>query len=173
MPIAGIREGHKDDGAADHPKLAIAAAPVGLFFSSAHSFLAASSWRRLLNLQPRQNLLVPEAFRFKLLTVFARSRKCLVVVVLVLSTGLHWAALQSIAWTTMIAANLRLRIVIHGGIRDFRWQASLSLCKAIAAAKKSEKKNDGLTLKLKIEYPPLTGKFGARCPKDLQDLSSG
>jgi hypothetical protein len=30
----------------------------------------------------------------------------LVVLALVLATGLHWAALQTVAWGTMLAANL-------------------------------------------------------------------
>jgi hypothetical protein len=37
--------------------------------------------------------------------VLARFSKFLVVVALVTTTGLHWAVLQSVAWTTMLASN--------------------------------------------------------------------
>ena len=91
--------------------------------------------------------------------------KCLVVVVLVLSTGLHWAALQSIAWTTMIAANLGCESLSMAVSQTFDGRHPCPLCKAIAAAKKAEKKNDGLALKLKLEYPPLTGNPALIAPR--------
>ena len=36
-----------------------------------------------------------------------RFGKILVIAALVLMTGAHWAALQTVAWTTMLANNLR------------------------------------------------------------------
>jgi hypothetical protein len=97
--------------------------------------------------------------------VFARLGKCLVVVALVLSTGLHWAALQTVAWTTMIAANLSCESFSTAVSQTFDGEHPCPLCKAIAAAKKSEKKNDALVLKLKIEFPPLAEKFVLVAPR--------
>ena len=82
------------------------------------------------------------------------------VIALVLSTGLQWAALQTVAWTTMLAANLASQQSLTEAVsQTFDGEHPCPLCKAIAAAKKSEKKSDALTLKLKIEYPPVTDKL--------------
>ena len=88
------------------------------------------------------------------------------VVALVLSTGLHWAALQTVAWTTMLAANLSSQQTLSEAVSEtFDGKHLCPLCRAIAAAKKSEKKNEALALKLKIEYPPLTEKFLLVAPR--------
>jgi len=87
--------------------------------------------------------------------VFARCGKVLVVVALVLTTGLHWAALQTVAWTAMLAANLRCECVSQAVCATFDGKHPCCLCKAIAAAKKSEKKSDSIALTLKMEFPPV------------------
>jgi len=88
--------------------------------------------------------------------VFARFGKYLVVIVLVLSTGLHWAALQTVAWTTMLAANLSSQQSLTEAVSEtFDGKHLCPLCRAIAAAKKSEKKDNAPALKLKMEYPPV------------------
>ena len=98
--------------------------------------------------------------------MFARFGKCLVVIALVLSTGLHWAALQTVAWTTMLAANLSSQQSLSEAVSEtFDGKHLCPLCRAIAAGKKSEKKSDALTLKLKIEYPPVADKFVLVAPR--------
>lgn len=87
--------------------------------------------------------------------MFARSGKILVVTALVLSTGLHWAALQTVAWTAMLASNLRCACLSQAVCKTFDGKHPCCLCKAIAAAKKSEKKSDALSPVLKMEYPPV------------------
>ena len=88
------------------------------------------------------------------------------VIALVLSTGLHWAALQTVAWTTMLAANLASQQSLTEAVsQTFDGEHPCPLCKAIAAAKKSEKKSDALTLKLKIEYPPVADKLVLVAPR--------
>jgi hypothetical protein len=59
----------------------------------------------------------------------------------------------------MIAANLSCESLSTAVSQTFDGKHLCPLCKAIAAAKKSEKKNDALVLKLKIEFPPLAEKF--------------
>jgi hypothetical protein len=98
--------------------------------------------------------------------VFAHLERCLVVFALILSTGLHWAALQTVAWTTMLAANLSSQQSLTEAMSEtFDGEHLCPLCKAIAAAKKAEKKNDALALKLKIEFPPLAETFALVAPK--------
>ncbi len=55
----------------------------------------------------------------------ARFSKFLVVVALVATTGLHWAVLQSVAWTTMLANNLRTQSLAEAVAHTFERQASL------------------------------------------------
>ena len=53
--------------------------------------------------------------------MFARFGKCCVIVALVLTTGAHWAVLQTVAWTTMLATNLRTHSVAEAVTRTFEW----------------------------------------------------
>ena len=90
--------------------------------------------------------------------MFARYGKFFVVAALVLSTGAHWAALQTVAWTTMLADNLCNESVSEAVLHTFDGKHLCPLCKAIAAAKKSEKKSEAVSPTLKMEFPPVAGK---------------
>lgn len=72
---------------------------------------------------------------------------------LVLSTGVHWAALQTVAWTTMLATHLRHDSLAEAVNKTFDGQHPCCLCRAIAAAKQSEKKSAALAPALKMEFP--------------------
>ena len=90
--------------------------------------------------------------------MFARLGKFLVIAALVLTTGGHWAALQTVAWTTMLANNLRTQS-LAGAVSDtFDGQHPCPLCKAIAKGKKSEKKSAAVSPTLKMEFLPATGR---------------
>jgi hypothetical protein len=52
--------------------------------------------------------------------------------VLVAGTGAHWGALQSVAWTRMLAENLRTVLFADAVVRTFDGQHPCSLCKVIA-----------------------------------------
>lgn len=92
--------------------------------------------------------------------MFARYGKILVVTALVLTTGAHWIALQTVAWTTMLAANLSSRQSLTEAVSEtFDGKHLCPLCKAIAAAKKSEKKSETVSPVLKMEFPPVAGKM--------------
>jgi hypothetical protein len=86
--------------------------------------------------------------------VLARFSKFLVVVALITTTGLHWAVLQSVAWTTMLANNLRTQSLAEAVTRTFDGKHPCCLCKTIAAAKKSGKKTEFALQIPKIEFPP-------------------
>ena len=85
--------------------------------------------------------------------MFARSGKILVIVALVLTTGLHWAALQTVAWSAMLANHLRTQSVAESVTQTFDGRHPCCLCKAIAAAKQTEKKDAGAGQSLKFEFP--------------------
>ena len=82
------------------------------------------------------------------------------VVALVLTTGAHWAALQTVAWTTMLAANLSSQQSLTEAVSEtFDGKHLCPLCRAIAAAKNSEKKSDSTAPNLKLEFLPVAGKI--------------
>jgi hypothetical protein len=87
------------------------------------------------------------------ITVFARLAKMAMIVTLVATTGAHWALLQSVAWTTMLAENLSCGSVSQAVSRTFDGKHPCPLCKAIATGKKSEKKKDSTLQLQKFEFP--------------------
>jgi len=73
---------------------------------------------------------------------------------LLMATGGHWAVLQSIAWTTMLAQNLRADGFSEAVSRTFDGKHPCNLCRAIAAGKQSEKKADFTSPMNPFEFPP-------------------
>ena len=109
--------------------------------------------------------------------MLVRCGKMLVVFALVLTTGLHWTALQTVAWATMLASNLRTHSMSEAMSDTFDGRHPCCMCKAIAAAKKSEKKSEAVSSSLKMEFPPVADKFILISPKpdsafSLADLSA-
>jgi hypothetical protein len=103
--------------------------------------------------------------------VFARFGKFPVVIALVLATGLHWAALQTVAWTTMLAGNLCDESLTEAVAQTFDGKHLCPLCRAIAAAKKSEKKSEAVSPLQKLEFPPVAEKFVLVSPKPIPAFS--
>jgi hypothetical protein len=87
--------------------------------------------------------------------VWVRLGKFFVVISLVTMLGAHWALLQTVAWTTMLADNLRTRSLSESVERTFDGHYPCPICKAIAAGKKSEKQNDFTLQMQKLEFPPV------------------
>jgi hypothetical protein len=102
--------------------------------------------------------------------VLARFSKFLVVVALVTTTGLHWAVLQSVAWTTMLANNLRTQSLTEAVTRTFDGKHPCCLCKTIAAAQKSGKKTEFALQIPKIEFPPSPENLVLAAPSRFQLL---
>jgi hypothetical protein len=69
--------------------------------------------------------------------------------------GAHWALLQTVAWTTMLADNLRTQSVKEAVTETFDGNHPCPLCKAIAAGKQSEKKTEFTLQTQKLEFPPV------------------
>jgi hypothetical protein len=83
--------------------------------------------------------------------VFHRLAKLLMVLALACSIGLHWAFLQSFAWTTMLVDNLATTSFSAALDHTFDGKHPCPLCKAIAKGRKSEKKSDTLLTLKKFE----------------------
>ena len=96
----------------------------------------------------------------------------MVIAALVLTTGAHWAALQTVAWTTMLASNLRAHSVTQAVADTFDGKHPCSLCKAIAAGKKSEKKSAAVSPVLKMEFPPVAEQVVLNPPAQYEELSA-
>src|SRR5258706_3932331 len=108
--------------------------------------------------------------QLNLLRVFVRLGHVLMIVALLAATGAHWAALQSVAWTTMLAENLQSVSVSQALVKTFDGKHPCPLCKAVAAGKDSEKKSD-FTLELKkLEFPPAPERFVLVAPVQFRLL---
>ena len=83
-----------------------------------------------------------------------RCRNILLIVALLAATDTHWAALQSIAWMRMLAQNLREESLPTAITHTFDGKHLCPLCKAIATAKKSEKKTEIAQPKKRIDFLP-------------------
>jgi hypothetical protein len=98
-------------------------------------------------------------------TVSARIGPSITVFALCLSLGLHWLALQSVAWTTMLVVNARHAPLSEAVKKTFDGNHPCDLCHAVAEGKKSENKSEVLPTIAKIDlicttqtihcFPPL------------------
>jgi hypothetical protein len=93
-----------------------------------------------------------------------RWAKFVLVLALACSVGLHWAFFQSVAWTSMLADNLRHDSLAQAVTHTFDGQHLCRLCKAIADGKKSEKKNDFAPYFETLEFPPAAEDFVLTIP---------
>ena len=102
--------------------------------------------------------------------MFKRIGKIFLLFVLVATLGAHWAALQTVAWTTMLADNLHSSSFCNAVTKTFDGKHPCSLCKAIAAGKQSEKKTEFSFPSQKLEFPPLKDNFVLIAPSQFQLL---
>jgi hypothetical protein len=102
--------------------------------------------------------------------VFVRSGKIFMVIALAAMLGAHWALLQSVAWTTMLADNLCTQPVKEAVTETFDGNHPCPICKAIAAGKKSEKKTEFSLQSQKLEFPPAKEDFVLIAPSQFQLL---
>lgn len=88
--------------------------------------------------------------------------------VLATTLGLHWTLLQTIAWTTMLANNLQSCSFRDAVVKTLDGKHPCCLCKAIAAGKKSEKKNQFTAQIQKQEFPPVKENLVLIAPSNFQ-----
>lgn len=92
------------------------------------------------------------------------------MVALLTATDAQWIVLQSVAWVGMIVSYSQKASLKMALAETFDGKHPCCLCKAIAAAKKSEQKNE-YTLQLqKLEFPPAPGNFVLVAPVQFQLL---
>lgn len=87
--------------------------------------------------------------------MFVRLGNLLLIVALLAGMNAQWVLLQSVAWTTMLADNLHHVSFTEAVCRTFDGKHPCCLCKAIAAAKKSQKQTEFTLQTHKLEFPPL------------------
>ena len=104
--------------------------------------------------------------------LMARVRNTVLILVLLAGTGAHWGALQSVAWTRMLAENLRTSSFTEAVAHTFDGQHPCSLCKVIAKAKKCEKKAEFPQQMTKFEFDLTTQSFLLVAPSRSQVVRS-
>ena len=82
--------------------------------------------------------------------------------------GTQWTVLQSIAWSRMLAANLRTSPFTEAVQKTFDGNHPCSLCKAIAAGKSAESKKEFTAPLQKIDFPPVKENFVLVAPANFQ-----
>jgi hypothetical protein len=88
--------------------------------------------------------------------MFSAIGRATTIVALCLSLGLHWLALQSIAWTTMLVENARQVPLSEAVERTFDGSHPCDLCHAVADGRKSEKKSEILPTVAKMDLICIT-----------------
>jgi hypothetical protein len=84
--------------------------------------------------------------------VLKRLGHAFTVLALLIAIGAHWVVLQSVAWTTMLAENLRTNSVAEAVGRTFDGRHPCSLCKQIAQGRQAEKKTEFRPEGKKLEF---------------------
>ena len=102
--------------------------------------------------------------------MFVRIGKIFVIVALVTMLGAHWAVLQTVAWTKMLADNLHSGSFQAAVEKTFDGKHLCPICKAIAAGKKSEPKTEFPAQSQRMEFPPLKDNFVLIAPAQFQLL---
>ena len=102
--------------------------------------------------------------------VFRKLGHVLLIVALLASVGGHWVVLQSVAWTNMLAENLREVSVTEAFEKTFDGRHPCCLCKAIKEGKKSEKKSELPAPLKKMEFVSEQPVFVFNPPQDFHLL---
>jgi len=86
--------------------------------------------------------------------VLFRFGHVLMLVALLAASGTHWAALQSVAWATMLAQNWQSAPLTQALEKTFDGKHPCPLCNVVAAGQAEEQKSDFTRELKKLEYPP-------------------
>jgi hypothetical protein len=90
--------------------------------------------------------------------VFRLTGRIVTIIALCCAIGLHWIALQSFAWTTMILEYSKCAPIRQAIVQTFGGAHPCSICHAVSKGKSSEKKSDlqSQTQKIDMIYAPNT-----------------
>jgi len=86
-----------------------------------------------------------------LASMFRCAGRIATIIALCLSIGLHWIALQSLAWTTMVIDYSKRAPLCRAIAQTFDGKHPCSLCHVVNKGKDSEKKQDVQSSTLKID----------------------
>ena len=86
--------------------------------------------------------------------MFKRWSKWLVVVLLVLATGGHWALLQTVAWVSMTARYAQDSMLKVALAKTFDGQHPCEICKLVQQGKSTEQKQIILRTDFKLDLFP-------------------
>ena len=82
---------------------------------------------------------------------FFRLSRWLLIGMLFVAIGGHWAVLQTVAWATMIVDYSKNAPLTEAVQKTFDGQHPCQICKGIQKSRQSEKKSNALELTKKIE----------------------
>jgi hypothetical protein len=90
------------------------------------------------------------------------------VLVLVFSLGLHWALLQTVAWTGMIVSYSRQASFTQAVSKTFDGKHPCCLCKAIQKSRAEEKSRQQVKPVVKLDLGPVWQgtEFDFRCARE-------
>ena len=90
------------------------------------------------------------------------------VLVLVLSLGLHWALLQTVAWTGMIVSYSHQASFAQAVSKTFDGKHPCCLCKAIQKSRAEEKSREQVKPVVKLDLGPIWQgtEFDFRCARE-------
>jgi hypothetical protein len=103
-----------------------------------------------------------------------RFPKCLVVLAIIFAMGMHWAILQSVAWTGMVISYSQHSSIQEAFRKTFDGQHPCSICKLVKAGQASEQQQDQQRLLLKLDIfvqAPVDGSLFAPSLEELRTHS--
>lgn len=100
--------------------------------------------------------------------MFQRLGHLLLIVALLATTGGHWALLQTVAWTNMLATNLQTSSFEEALVKTFDGKHPCAMCKAVSEGKKSEKKAELMLAGKKLEFVNDRTAFMFCAPSDFR-----
>lgn len=103
--------------------------------------------------------------------VLVRLGHVLLIAALLVATGGHWAVLQTVAWTNMLAENLQTGSWSEALTRTFDGKHPCTMCKQISAGKKSEKKAEFPSPAAKLEFVSERPTLAFAAPTDFHLLT--
>jgi hypothetical protein len=103
--------------------------------------------------------------------VLARLSKWLLALALMVSIGGHWAALQSVAWVGMIIDYSHGSCLTVAIDKTFDGKHPCCLCRAIAAGKKSERKQEASLQKDDLKFASAKQSFVLVAPSHFELVS--
>ena len=91
--------------------------------------------------------------------LFKRAAKVAVILAVALSIGLHWALLQSVAWTGMFVTFAQQTTLRAAFTKTFDGKHPCRICKLVREGQQSEKSKESLLPLVKIESLPCATAF--------------